>query len=149
MLAFYGGHVMRARTEEWTSDVSQYGYNSLAVIEAVPASYLNYWTQDSDQYPANGYAGASNVVGGGAYADANVVPADYLKLRNAVLGYEFPKALCQRLRLQNLRLRVQANNLWTWTRNSLDLDPEACSPVSGATLLRTPGSCTFSVNVGF
>ena len=149
MLAFYGGHVMRARTEEWTSDGSQYGYNSLAVIEAVPASYLNYWTQDSDQYPANGYAGASNVVGGGAYADANVVPADYLKLRNAVLGYEFPKALCQRLRLQNLRLRVQANNLWTWTRNSLDLDPEACSPVSGATLLRTPGSCTFSVNVGF
>lgn len=149
MLAYYGGHVMRARTEEWTSDGSQYGYNSLSVVEAVPAAYLNYWTQESDQYPANGYPGATNVVGNGQYADANVVPADYLKLRNVVLGYEFGKTVCQKLLLQSLRLRVQANNIATWTRNKLGLDPEACSPVSGSTILPTPRSYTFSVQVGF
>ena len=149
MFAYYGGHVMRARTEDWTSDGSQYGYSSLSVVEAVPAAYLNYWEQpESDRFPANGYAGATNVVGSGQYADANVVPADYLKLRNVVLGYDFPKTVCQKMKLQNLRLRVQANNLWTWTRNSLGIDPEACNPVSGTTLLRTPRSYTFSLQIG-
>lgn len=149
MLAYYGGHVMRARTEEWTSDGSQYGYNSLSMVDAVPAAYLNYWTQESDQYAANGYAGSTNVVGNGQYAHANVVPADYLKLRNVILGYDFGKNICQKLHLQALRLRVQANNICTWTRNKLDLDPEACSPVSGSTSLPTPRSYTFSLNAGF
>ena len=60
-----------------------------------------------------------------------------------------PGALCQKIKLQSLRLRVQANNLWTWTRNSLGVDPEACSPVGGETGLRAPRSYVFSVNVGF
>lgn len=150
MMAYYGGHVMRARVEDWTYDGSQYGYNSLSEIEAVPAAYLNYWEHpESDQYPGNGYAGSTNVVGSYRYLDANVVPADYLKLRNVVLGYDFDRSLCQKIKLQSLRLRVQANNLWTWTRNSLGVDPEACSPVGGETGLRAPRSYVFSVNVGF
>lgn len=149
MLAYYGGHVMRARTEEWTSDGSQYGYNSLSVVDAVPAAYLNYWTLESDQYPANGYPGSTNVVGNGQFADANVVPADYLKVRNVVLGYEFSKGICQKLHLQNLRLRVQANNVATWTRNKLHLDPEACNPMGGSTTLPIPRSYTFSLNANF
>lgn len=150
MLAYYGGHVMRARIEDWTCDGSQYGYSSLSNVEAVPAAYLNYWLYpESDRYPANGYAGSTNVVGTGQYADANVVPADYMKLRNVVFGYEFSKDVCKRLHLQSLRLRAQANNLWTWTRNKLDIDPEACSPVSGTTQLRAPRSYTFSVQATF
>ena len=150
MLAYYGGHVMRARAEDWTADGSQYGYASLSVVDAVPEAYLNYWLYpDSDRYPANGYAGSTNVVGNGQYADANVVPADYMKLRNVVVGYEFAKDVCKRLHLQNLRLRAQVNNLCTWTRNKLDVDPEACSPVTGTSMLRTPRSYTFSVQATF
>ena len=147
MFAYYGGHVMRARAEDWTYEGSAYGYHILNEIQAVPSSYLNYWTSLSDQCPANGYAGSTNVVGDFRYLDANVVPADYLKLRNVVIGYEFPRAVCRSLRLQSLRLRVQLNNLLTWTRNSLGVDPEACNPVSGDTGLRTPRSYTMSVSV--
>lgn len=149
MFTYYGGHVMRARYEDWTYDGGPYGYNSLSYLAAVPASYLNYWTTLSDQYPANGYAGSTNVVGDSQYLDANVVPADYLKLRNIVLGYDFPKSICKRLKVQSLRLRVQVNNLWTWTRNKLDIDPEACNPITGESFLRTPRSYTMSLGVNF
>ena len=149
MFAYYGGHVMRARVEDWTYEGSAYGYHILNEIAAVPKSYLNYWTSFDDQYPANGYAGSTNVVGDFRYLDANVVPADYLKLRNVVIGYEFPRAVCRSLRLQSLRLRVQLNNLWTWTRNSLGIDPEACNPTTGDTGLRTPRSYTMSISANF
>lgn len=147
MFTAYMGHVMRARVEDWTYEGSQYGYNSLSEINAIPSAYLNYWTKESDMYPANGYPGSTNVVGNSRYLDANVVPADYIKLRNVVLGYEFSKSVCKRLHFDSLRLRVQANNLWTWTLNSLGVDPEACNPVTGDTMLKTPRSYTMSVAV--
>ena len=149
MFVYYGGHVMRARIEDWTSEGSAYGYSTLNEIEAVPSSYLRYWTSDSDQYPANGYPGSTNVVGDYRYPDASVVPADYLKLRNIVIGYEFPKSICRRLHLQSLRLRAQINNLWTWARNSLHIDPESCNPTGGETGLKTPRSYTMSLNLNF
>lgn len=151
MFAYYGGHVMRARIEDWISEGSQYGYDfsSLSQLEAYPASYLCYWLDDSDRYMANGYPGGQNVVGNGQYADANVVPADYLKLRNIVLGYTFSRKVCKQLKMESLRVRVQVNNLLTWHRNKLGIDPEANNPVSGTTMLRTPRSYTMSVNVGF
>lgn len=153
MFAYYGGHVMRARMEDWTYDGSANGYRTLPLLEhlpAVPASYLNYWTQEDYQnYPANGYAGSANVVGSYRNLDANVVPADFLKLRNVVLAYEFPKSLCRRLYMQSMRLRFQLNNLWTWARNSMDIDPEANNPFTGESSLRTPRSYTVSLNVCF
>lgn len=149
MFSFYGGHVMRARSEDWTSDGSQYGYLVHDAVEAIPSSYLKYWTTTDNQIPGNGYAGGTNVVGSYQYMDANVVPADYLKLRNVVLGYEFPKTVCQRLSIESLRLRVQANNLLTWVRNDLGVDPEANSPIGGNTTLKTPRSYTMSLNVTF
>ncbi len=150
MFAFYGGHVMRARVEDWTYCGSAYGYQVHDDVEAIPSSYLNYWTAENyEQYPANGYAGSTNVVGSSRYLDANVVPADYLKLRNVVLGYDFPRSICRPLHLQSLRLRLQFNNLWTWTRNSLNIDPEACNPTSGETGLRSPRSYTMSLSVNF
>ena len=153
MFAYYGGHVMRARVEDWTYDGSANGYRALPLLEhlpAVPVSYLNYWTQeDYFNYPANGYAGSTNVVGDYQHLDANVLPADYLKLRNIVLGYEFPKSVCRLLHLQSLRLRAQINNLWTWMHNDADIDPEATNPFSGESSLRTPCSYTMSLNVNF
>ena len=149
MFAFYGGHVMRARVDDWTYEGSSYGYRSLSEIEAVPKSYLNYWNSTDNRYPANGYAGSTNVVGSSRYLDANVVPADYLKLRTVVLGYDFPKSVCRPLHLQSLRLRLQANNLFTWTRNSLGIDPESCNPTGGEISLKTPRSYTMSLNVNF
>lgn len=146
MMAWYTGHVMRADTEAWTSDGSMYGYNSLAQIDAVPSAYLNYWrTGDASRYPANGYAGGSHVVGNPNYMNTNVVSADFFKMRNIVLSYQFAPSVCKALRLEDLRLRFQMNNVWTSARNDLGIDPEANNPLTGIRSLRVPRSYTFSL----
>ncbi len=149
LICVYGGHVMRARTDEWSYEGSQYGYTGLAEIEAVPASYLNFWTKRSTMTPANGYQGSVNVVGDYHYLDASVVPADYLKLRNIVLSYSFSDRICRKLKIGTLSLRAQVNNVCTWHRNKLGLDPEACSPSDGTVILATPRSYTMSMNLTF
>ena len=83
MFSYYGGHYMRAKVDDWSTEGSVYGYNQLSFINAVPSSYLNYWrNEDKTLYPANGYLGGTNVVGDYRYMDTNVVKADYIKLRN-------------------------------------------------------------------
>jgi len=150
MFSFYGGHYMRARVDDWSTDGFETGYSqrNFKVVSAVPSAYLNYWrSDDKTLYPANGALSASYVVGDCNYMDTNVVHADYLKLRNIVLGYEFPRSVCQHLGISTLRLRVQMNNVCTWTRNNLGVDPEANNPATGTNLTRAPRSYTMSLAV--
>jgi len=39
----------------------------------------------------------------------------YLRLRSLTLGYNFPKKLCERIKLQKLRVYAKGGNLWTLT----------------------------------
>jgi TonB-linked SusC/RagA family outer membrane protein len=148
LLAFYGGHYMRAGMEDYTHEGYYYGYPSqLNDVSAVPASYLNYWTSsDKSTAIANGYPG-STTIGDINYIDATVVHADYMKVRNIVLGYNFNKTICNRLGIQGLRLRVQMTNVATWVRNSLGIDPESCNPISGYSSPKTPKSYTMSISI--
>jgi len=149
MLSYYGGHVMRVDCDNWTSDGSMYGYGSLASIDAVPSAYLNYWRYGADQYPANGYLGGSHVVGTGNLGSQTVAPADFMKVRNIVLGYSFNEKVCKTLRLSDLRLRFQLNNVATWVKNSQGVDPEANNAIAGARSIKTPRSYTFSLLFSF
>jgi outer membrane receptor protein involved in Fe transport len=148
LFTFYGGHYMRAGMEDYTHEGYYYGYPSpLSEADAVPASYLNYWTAtDKSTCIANGQPGV-NTIGDFNYIDATVVHADYLKVRNIVLGYTFPKLFCRKLGVQGLRLRVQMSNIATWVRNSQGIDPEACNPSTGYSTNKTPKSYIMSLSV--
>ena len=52
-----------------------------------------------------------------------VEDGSYVRLKNVSLGYNFPKHLIAKLRLEKLRLSVSAQNLLTFTKYS-GLDPE-------------------------
>lgn len=150
MFSWYGGHYMRARTEDYSGEGSYTGYDHLVDMEAVPASYLDYWrSEDKNAYMANGRPGFNRENSSGAMMDRTVVPADYLKVRNIVLAYNFPKALCQRMHTNGMRLRFQMNNVATWVRNDLGVDPEANNPYNGNTLDKAPRSYTVSLNINF
>lgn len=150
MLSWYTGHVMRANTDAFTSEGSMYGYQGLSELEAIPSSYLDYWRSgDKTRFPGNGYAGGSNVIGYGQYMNTNVVSADFMKIRNIVLSYQFSESICKKLRLDELRLRFQVNNLCTWVRNDLGIDPEANNPIDGRKSLKVPRSYTFSLYLSF
>lgn len=141
---------MRVKFDELTNDGSVYGYDRLVSNSAVPASYLNYWqSEDKTAYRANGYAANGSNLSYPEYSNQNVVPADYLKVRNIVLGYEFPETLCNKLHLGSARLRFQVNNVATWARNKYRIDPEANSASSGSTLDKTPTSYTIGLNINF
>ena len=42
-----------------------------------------------------------------------------------MLGYDFPSRICRKIGIAGLRLRMQMNNLATWVRNDLGINPEA------------------------
>lgn len=50
----------------------------------------------------------------------------YLRLRNVSLGYNFPSTVLQRLKVENIRLSLSGENLWTLTHFS-GIDPDADS----------------------
>ena len=41
------------------------------------------------------------------------------------------------------------NNIWTWARNGMSLDPEAVNPSNGYNQLVTPRSYTMSLYLNF
>lgn len=141
MMTYYGGHKMRADTERWDSNGDWNGYPGYAL-----SSDLDFWRNgESESIAPNGYLGGSNISGTYQYAHTNVVAADYMKIRNIVLAYTFPSSLTRRIGINELRLRVQMNNVATWARNNLGLDPEAVNPVTGTNNYKTPRSYTFSL----
>lgn len=152
MFSYYGGHVMRVNVDDWNVYGSELGYRGLEDRGAVNASQLNYWKSgDATVYVANGYLGNGRIVGryNPKYYNTNVVPADYLKIRNIVLGYDFPSRWCRAVGMNTITLRAQVNNLCTWARNEYGIDPEANSPITGTPLTKPMRSYTMSLHLNF
>ena len=149
MFAYYGGHYMRANASAWlpSSSMLGTGYSGGAL-----ASSLNYWrAPEAGIYRPQGLVGdLMNIEGQGIpFLDQCVFPADFLKLRNIVLSYELPAEWCRKCRMTSARLRFQMNNVATWVKNDLGIDPEANNAWTGSTLNETPKSYTISLSVNF
>lgn len=68
--------------------------------------------------------------GGAVTSSYYVEDGSFLKLKNLVLGYTFPKTLLEKATISNLRLYIQAENLLTFTKYS-GLDPEITNMETG------------------
>lgn len=151
MFNYYGGHYMKLGIEDYISAGTEYGYyKDLSGLRAVPASYLDYWKADNKEgLMPNGAAGGRKLIGIPDYMNTLVDHADYLKLRNIVLGYDFPTKWIKKSGINELRLRVQLNNVCTWARNKRGIDPESVSHTTGYLYGKSPRSYTFSLYVNF
>lgn len=140
---YYGGINNTVRYKEFTLDflfqfvkqkarnifnVSYYppGYGYNASAEAV-RQYLALGSEDklitAGTSPASAlaaYRAYSNYTG----SDAIIVDASFIRLKNVNLSYSLPAKLARKAKLQNLRLYVQGQNLFTIT-NYLGYDPES------------------------
>lgn len=58
-----------------------------------------------------------------AMSDRYVEDGSYLRIQNITLGYRIPKALTNRAKINNIRLYLSAQNLWTFSKYS-GYDPE-------------------------
>lgn len=146
LFVFYGGHYMRTHAEQWTIvKGTEYQGN-------IDRSLLNYWrSDDKTAFLANGFAARNMIMFNDDPAQTNITVehADFLKLRSLVLGYNFSREICQKLRISNLRLRLQMNNVFCWARNHDSLDPEEVDPYSGYALPKIPKSYVMSLAVDF
>lgn len=147
LFTFYAGHYMQTNAELWYQSGSNHGYNAMNGFGGdILASQLDYWNGDISR-PANGYRGyLYQGLDYAKYCNTTIEHADYMKLRNLVLSYSFPQSLCHKIRVNNLRLRLQINNLCTWVRNSKGIDPESAYLATGEKGYKTPRSYTFSLS---
>lgn len=139
MCNFYGGHVMCVPSMNFGEIGGSYGYGSV-----VPVSAFDYWNGKEGVLP-NGYMTKHmNNTSIGNLDYRTVERADYMKLRNLSLGYDFDNRLSRRIGINNLRLRFQINDLATWARNSRGWDPEGWGMVSDVRM-SSPTSYTMSL----
>ncbi|MEJ8801064.1 SusC/RagA family TonB-linked outer membrane protein [Pontibacter sp. H249] len=104
---------------------------------------LNRWQQPGDitDVPR---LGTSQNLNTNTTSSRFLVDASYLRLRNVTLGYTLPKALQERVGLQNARVFVQGDNIWTMFKTP-GLDPE--QSIDGITNSRFPTQKTYSVGL--
>ena len=129
LMAYYGGHVMRALAENETFGVAQ--------GQAVPSYFVNAWTPEKPtNTPGIGRYSSSSIGSEQRYSDISVRNAAFLKIRNIVLGYELPENWVRKVGASRANLQFQVDNLpalWTaykpWKEasyydKSVKFDPE-------------------------
>ena len=83
------------------------------------------------------------------YADINVLPASYIKLREVSLGYSLPDHACKAIHAENISLRLIASNLFTIGFNGQGIDPESFYLSSGSRSDKYNPYISASLNIEF
>jgi len=133
MMAYYGGHKMRALIENETFSVP---------YSTIPSYFLNAWTPENPTNTPGIGRYASNSLGSEQqYSDISVRDAAFLKVRNIVFGYELPEKWFKGTGINRLSLRLQIDNpKYLWIKNDVGVDPETLG-------IRNPSSYIFGVNI--
>lgn len=146
LLVYAGGNKLRMDV----ADLSESGYymRSTHILDRWTTANNNgvrmYLDMDetAQQY-------ASDLSGWWKYSDKQVKDADYLKLRSINLAYNLPQSVCKKLRLSNLRLTLQANNLFYWSKAGSDIDPESYSLGTGTRVVNQPRTFSIGLSTSF
>ncbi len=133
LMVYYGGHKMRALAENETYGVP---------YSAISSYFLNAWTPDNPtNTPGIGRYSSSSTSTTPSYGSNAIHPADFLKIRNIVIGYDFPEAWLKNIGVNRISLRIQINNpKYLWVKNKVGVDPETLG-------IRDVSSYVFGVNI--
>ena len=130
-----GGQVYNNDYATNMHDGSQVGYNLAA--DAVDAWTPNNRFTDVPRYVF------SNTDQGSQLSSRFLEDASYLRLKNIALSYNLPHDMAQKMMMQNFRVSVSAENIWTLSKFN-GFDPEGA--INGTTGNSIPGVKV--VNVG-
>jgi hypothetical protein len=120
--------------------------------------YDNSWKQVGDvaKYPlltARGtfiIGGVANSDFGDSYVYHNreLYKGDFIRLRNVTLGYTIPSAITRKIKMQNMRVYINATNLLTFTQYP-GFDPEGAGLIYYANTIPQVKSFIFGLNLNF
>lgn len=136
LMAYYGGHMMRALAHNETF--------SSTWSTAIASYFLNAWTPEHPtDIPGIGRYASTATGSETTYSNNAIHHADFLKIRNIVLGYDFPQEWFRGTGINRLSLRFQIDNpKYLWVANDVHVDPETLG-------LRNPSSYIFGLNISF
>ncbi len=137
---YYGGFQNTVHYKGWQLDiffqfVKQTGYNYLSGLFGMPGSMinqptvvLNRWQKPGDNttiemVTKNFASPAASAFSTMKSSDNIISDASFIRLKNLALSYQLPDKWKQKLNLQNCRIYVQGQNLFTITK-FLGMDPE-------------------------
>jgi hypothetical protein len=113
--------------------VNQTGYNYFAngygagqINNNELTAVFNHWKMPGDvvHYARYSAQGAANPNGALGNSDFDIANTSFIRLKNASFSYHLPKDWLKKLCIQNLRLYIQAQNLFVITHHYLGYDPE-------------------------
>lgn len=155
---YAGGYKLYNMSAEGLGGYESLGANINTAGTSVPSNisreaFNNRWTATNTggTFPraVGGTAGTVNTQRSSRYLH----DADYLRLKNITLGYNLPKSLINKAKINNLRVYVTGQNLLTFTKYT-GFDPEVSSEFSVANTGTDQGSIPqfktimFGINVG-
>jgi len=85
-----------------------------------------------------------------SFSSVYLAKGDFIRLRNVQFGYNLPKSILSKAKIDNAFFYVRGTNVWTWVRDKkLGWDPE--EGISSQTNLDVfiPKTVTFGVNLAF
>lgn len=123
MFMFYGGHVMHDVMPSFITNPEAYTSN-------IDKNIMNYWKEPGDENdpsvsPAPLRNAAASITTLWYGADKHILKADYVKLREIVVGYALPREAARKIGLQALSVQFQVENPWYWANNNKGLHPES------------------------
>ena len=137
---FYGGinnsfTYKRFQLDVFIQFVKQLGYNTISSF-SVPGGFNNYnepttvlsrWKSPGDltnvEQFTQSYGTAYNAYDNLQYSDAIVTDASFIRFKNVALSYSLPDSWKSKLHLQNVKIYLQCQNLFTITHYQ-GIDPE-------------------------
>jgi len=125
---------------------NQFGGNPGTYLHNQPTSVLSRWQRPGDQTSIqrfNSDFSLAQAQGSVTNSDANWIDASYIRLKNLSLSWQLPKQMKDVLHLENCKLYMQGQNLFTITKYD-GLDPETKSLGS----LPPLRMITFGVKIG-
>jgi hypothetical protein len=68
------------------------------------------------------------------FSDARLVDVSYLRVKSLTLAYNIPATLCRKIKMQNVRIYLSGQDLFTFSKGTWDnnFDPEEGSGGSGS-----------------
>jgi hypothetical protein len=118
MFRFSGGNYVMNRTRD---DLTQHSFTNNS------REILGRWKSETE--PGDGWTPKLWYQGGNFINISNqtngrfVEKGDFVKLQNLVIGYTLPKTVLDRIKIENLRIFAQGQDLWMGTKYT-GIDPE-------------------------
>ena len=133
---YQGGHVLLkdSYNGEWISD------QVVLVNKDAERAWKNPGDEANSDIPKINSTGPVSLLAG---STKNVLPADFIRLRDVVFSYSLPQEDISVLGLREMTFNLRASNLFLWTKNKEGIDPES----HGLGKRYFPTTKTFSLGV--